>query len=274
VLHDPDNPYRDVIRDYYRYIDQEIGKTLELLTEDTIVLLLSDHGARALDGGFCINEWLIEEGLLALEEYPHQVTPFSGLKVDWSRTKAWGEGGYYARVFFNVAGREPRGVVEPAELDSLRNEVKARLEATVDSHGKPLGTLVFKPEEIYQQVRNIPPDLIVHFGGLAWRSIGGVGYRTVHVRENDTGPDDCNHAQLGAFVLAASNSTMRGNLSGVHLLDLAPTLLQLAGYDIPPSMQGTPMGTEESAPPAEARDDLSEKKEAVRDRLRGLGYIG
>ena len=58
---------------------------------------------------------------------------------------------------------------------------------------------MFRPEEIYREVRNVAPDLIAHFGGLSWRSVGGVGYRAVHVRENDTGPDDCNHARFGAW---------------------------------------------------------------------------
>ena len=64
----PDNPYESVIRDYYVYLDQEIGRTLELLEDDTIVLVVSDHGAQRLEGGFCVNEWLYREGLLALQE--------------------------------------------------------------------------------------------------------------------------------------------------------------------------------------------------------------
>jgi predicted AlkP superfamily phosphohydrolase/phosphomutase len=91
---------------------------------------------------------------------------------------------------------------------------------------------------VYRAVRNVAPDLIVHFGGLAGRSVGGVGYGTVHVRENDTGPDDCNHAQFGSLILAASNIPLRGGLEGARLLDVAPTLLELGGYDVPASMQG------------------------------------
>jgi hypothetical protein len=50
--------------------------------------------------------------------------------------------------------------------------------------------------------------------GLAWRSIGGVGYDGIQVQENDTGPDEGNHAQHGTFVLAASNSPPRGEVEG------------------------------------------------------------
>ena len=64
------NPYQDAIPEYYRLLDEQIGSVLELLDDDTIVLVVSDHGAQRLNGGFAINEWLIREGLLVLNEYP------------------------------------------------------------------------------------------------------------------------------------------------------------------------------------------------------------
>ncbi len=272
VQHDPDSPFKEVVRDYYRYLDGEIGSILELLAEDTVVLIVSDHGARRLDGGFCVNEWLVREGLLVLNSYPETVTPFSKLDVDWSKTKVWSEGGYYARVFFNVKGREPSGTIEPADYEAFRDEIKARFEATTGPDGQPLGTLVFKPEDVYKKIKNVAPDLIVHFGALAWRSIGGVGYPSLHIQENDTGPDDCNHAQHGAFVLASSNNPVRGEVEGAHLLDIAPTLLELGGYDVPETMQGRSLAS--GALAAVGAEGYSESEEdIVRSRLSGLGYI-
>lgn len=270
-LHPGANPFQDTIRDYYLSLDEEIGRLLECLAEDTAVLVLSDHGAQPLLGGFCVNEWLIQQGWLVLRERPAQPTPFANLAVDWDRTRVWSEGGYYARIFLNVKGREPNGVVEPGEYERFRDEVQARLEATLDPQGKPLGTLVFKPEAIFRAVRGVAPDLITHFGGLDWRSVGSVGHGAIHVQENDTGPDDCNHAQFGAFVLAASNCPAAGELTGVKLLDMAPTLLSLGGYDLPDTMQGQPLVL-----PA---GDAGQTAEAVGEdstieRLRGLGYLG
>lgn len=272
VLHEPGNPYQDVIRDYYRTLDHELGEILGLLSEDTAILVVSDHGARPLDGGFCVNEWLIDQGFLVLREYPDRITPFAELDVDWERTRAWSEGGYYARVYLNVEGREPKGSIVRGDYEPLRDELKARFEDTVDDQGRSLGTLVFKPEELYRDIRNIPPDLIVHFGALAWRSIGGVGYRRHHVQENDTGPDDCNHAQFGAFILTASTSSLRGELQGAHLLDMAPTLLEVGGYDIPDSMQGRSLVRGDGS--RREPDALSpDAEELIRRRLSGLGYI-
>ncbi len=269
VRHPVDSPFQDAIRDHYLHLDDEVGRLLEGLDDETVVLVLSDHGARRLDGGFCLNQWLVDEGLLALRSRPDRPTTFAKLDVDWGRTTAWGEGGYYARIYLNVKGREPDGAVDPADYDRVRDDLKARLEATTDADGRPLGTLVFKPEDVYREVRGVAPDLIVHFGGLAWRSVGGVGYSGIHVQEDETGPDDCNHDQHGAFVLAAPGLAIAGEVEGAHLLDMAPTLLELGGYDVPPSMQGTSLGSGRLDP-----GGLSDDEDAlVRSRLGGLGYL-
>ncbi len=186
VQFDPDNPYQDAIPEYYRLLDEQIGIVLELLDDETILLVVSDHGAQRLDGGFAINEWLIREGLLVLNEYPKTLTPFDKLNVNWSKTKVWSEGGYYASVFFNVQGREPQGIVPASEYESFQNEMKGRLEGLPGETGRAMKSMVFKPQEIYRNVRDVAPDLIVYFGELRLRAIGTVGHTTLHVQENDT----------------------------------------------------------------------------------------
>ncbi|MGB9106469.1 MAG: alkaline phosphatase family protein [Terriglobales bacterium] len=239
------NPFEDVIPAYYRWLDEQIGAVLELLDERTVVLVVSDHGAQRLDGGFAVNEWLVREGLLVLDqELPKEPTPLAKIKVNWAKTRVWSEGGYYARVFFNLEGREPRGVIPAARYESFRDEMKQRFEALADANGRPLNSLVFKPQEIYRYVRNVAPDLVVHFGRLYWRSIGSIGHGRLHLEENDTGPDACNHAQFGAFILAAPNCAVRGEYAGARLLDIAPTLFQLAGYAVPEAMQGRALFTQ------------------------------
>jgi len=232
------NPFEDVVREYYVYLDQEIGTILNLLDDDDTVLVASDHGAQRLEGGFCVNEWLNREGLLALHERPDRPAPLKPAQIDWSGTRVWSEGGYYARVFLNVEGREPNGVIPKNGYEAALDDIQARLEALVDDRGQPMGTQVFRPRDIYRRQNGYPPDLIAHFGKLYWRSIGGVGYDELYVQENDTGPDDCNHAQFGAFILSSPRMPVRGRIEGMHLLDVAPTLLDLAGRAVPPAMQG------------------------------------
>jgi predicted AlkP superfamily phosphohydrolase/phosphomutase len=273
IFYESGNPYETVVRDYYRYLDEEIGSLLELLSDDTVVLVVSDHGAQKLDGGFCVNEWLVREKLLALNEYPNKVTAFDALNVDWKQTQVWSEGGYYARVFLNVKGREPEGTIEPADYGRVRTEIKHRLEAITDEDGQNLGNLVYRPEELYRSVRNVAPDLIVLFGGLGWRSIGGVGYPDCYLYENDTGPDGCNHSQFGCFILASPNNPLTGEIQDAHLLDIAPTLLQLGDCDIPASMQGKSLMVKHSLKPATSSSFSSKEEEIIRERLSGLGYI-
>ncbi|MCX5682520.1 MAG: alkaline phosphatase family protein, partial [Planctomycetota bacterium] len=182
---------------------------------------------------------LVRNGWLALQEMPAKPTPLSKCKVDWPRTRAWGEGGYYARIFMNVEGREPQGVVPKKDYEKVRNELKAALEAIPDHHGKPIGTRVLKPEEIYRQTNGVPPDLIVYWGDLNWRSVGQVGMGGIHTFENDTGPDDANHDYHGIFVMYDPAGPGGGRkLEGVNIMDVAPTILRLYGLDPEADVQG------------------------------------
>src|SRR5438270_9534660 len=97
--------YTDVIRTYYHYLDDQIGELVEGLDDETTVFVVSDHGAQSMEGAVCINEWLLREGYLTLKEQPTGITPSSKAAVDWTRTVAWGEGGYYCRLCLNVEGR-------------------------------------------------------------------------------------------------------------------------------------------------------------------------
>ncbi len=237
--HEPDNPFQSAILDYHKHLDRLMGRLLAHADEKTAVLVVSDHGGKRMDGGIRVNEWLRREGLLATLRDPEEAVPLREAGIDWSRTVAWGEGGYYSRIFLNVAGREPEGIVSPEDYERVRGGLAERLAAIPDENGDPLDTRVYLPEQVYEQANGVPPDLIVHFGDLYWRSVGTVGGREgVHTFENDTGPDDANHAQEGLFVLVAPG-VHPGPREGARLLDVAPTVLELMGLDVPASMRGT-----------------------------------
>jgi predicted AlkP superfamily phosphohydrolase/phosphomutase len=235
----PGNPYESAILDYHEHVDELMGRLLAHAGDDTAVLVVSDHGGKRMDGGIRVNEWLRREGFLATLTDPDEAVPLRDAGIDWSGTAAWGEGGYYSRIFLNVAGREPEGTVPAEDYERVRRDLAERLAAIPDENGKPLGTRVHIPEETYEQVNGVAPDLIVHFGDLLWRSVGTVGGdEGIHTFENDTGPDDANHAQDGLFVLVAPG-VAPGEREGAHLLDVAPTALELLGLDVPASMRGS-----------------------------------
>ena len=236
-LYEPGNPYESAILDYYRRLDRRIASLLDHADEETAILVVSDHRAKRMDGGICVNEWLRREGYLVLKEEPSAAARLTPELVDWQRTVAWGEGGYYCRLFLNVAGREPAGVVPASDYERLRHELKQRLEALGDESGRPIGTVAHCPEDLYAVRNGVAPDLLVYFGDLRWRSIGLVGTGQVHVFENDTGPDDANHAFEGLYVLAA-NGVRPGRTEDRDLRDIAPTVLDLLGEPVPAEMQG------------------------------------
>ncbi|MCM8776176.1 MAG: alkaline phosphatase family protein, partial [Candidatus Omnitrophica bacterium] len=160
----PKNPYESAIYEYYKFLDGQIGDFLDLLDKHTIVLVVSDHGARPMLGGFCINEWLIQEGYLRLLEYPTQRLDFQDLAVDWPHTKAWGEGGYVSRIFLNVRGREPMGSIAEDRYEAVRTELVERLESVLDPKGHRMGNRVYRPEDLYPVRNGNPPDLMCYFG--------------------------------------------------------------------------------------------------------------
>jgi predicted AlkP superfamily phosphohydrolase/phosphomutase len=242
--HVPGSPYQHAIREYYRAVDARLGELLALLDDDTAVLVVSDHGARRMDGGICINEWLWRNGYLVFrDDVPEdRLVPFEKLEVDWSRTRAWGTGGYYGRVFLNVAGREPAGSIPPAQVAAVRDEIAARLEALPGPDGRPLGTRCYRPEAIYRQVRNVAPDLLVYFGDLYWRAVGSLGHGGIYTFENDTGPDDANHAPQGIFIYYDPRQRLGGRrLTGLQLMDVAPLVLEYFGLPLPAGLQGRPV---------------------------------
>ncbi|MBV8695834.1 MAG: hypothetical protein JO183_10165, partial [Ktedonobacteraceae bacterium] len=95
------------------------------------------------------------------------------------------------------------------------------------------------PQQLYRSVRGIPPDLIVYFGDLAWRSVGTVGGNELYTAENDTGPDDANHAQYGMFIFHDPHHPGNGKwLEGAQIYDVLPTLLQRYGIEAPKGVRG------------------------------------
>lgn len=236
--YDPAGSWKDLGREYYGRLDQNIGRLLERTDEGTSVVVVSDHGARAMHGGFCINEWLIRNGYLSLLDAPNEASPLDHARIDWSRTRAWAEGGYYARVFLNVAGREPEGIVAPEQIRSLRAQLRQELENLTDDDGNAIAASVRVPEDAYREARGLPPDLMVYFDDLRLRAFGSVGTGRLRVAENDTGPDGCNHDWNGIFIMSGGATLARGYVDGAEIYDIAPTILGAFGIARPPELFG------------------------------------
>jgi predicted AlkP superfamily phosphohydrolase/phosphomutase len=239
--YEPGNKFETAFQEYYRFLDKEVGSVLEALPDDAVTIVMSDHGARPMVGGVCFNDWLAREGYLTLSEPVTQPTAIAQAPIDWNRTAAWGDGGYYGRLFLNVKGREPQGIVDPSDYERTREELAANLEAMPGPDGISLRTKVFKPEDVYTEVQGVAPDLIVYFGDLEWRSVGTVAAATVDevfTYENDTGPDGANHDRAGVFAMAGAPGQPTGEQQGLRLVDVGPTILKMYGIDTPEGTEG------------------------------------
>lgn len=246
-LYPGENKYENVAEEYYKYLDRRVGRILDMIPKNTTVMTVSDHGAKRMKGCFCVNEWLIKEGLLRLNKYPEEQKRFSDLDVDWKNTKAWGWGGYYARIFINKKEREPQGTVSETEYEDFRNKLIAKINNIKGPNEEEWDTIVHKPEEFYDDPQGEYPDLMVYFDDLYYRSAGSVGEDRLFLSENDTGPDDAVHDWNGVFIMYDKDSDIGGRTSDLgqyDILDVAPTVLDKFNLKPDKNYKGTVIGKE------------------------------
>ncbi len=214
--HEPGNKYEDVIPEYYKLVDKLLGSLLEKIPRDTLVFIVSDHGAKAMKGAYAINQWLIENEYLVLKRKPEK--PGEDLKpntIDWEKTRVWAWGGYYSRFFINIRGREPRGTVDPEDVPGLIEELKKGLSKLGGPAGEKWDNKAYTPAEIYPEVKGDPPDLMVYLDDLSWRPVGTIGWPSPYLEENDKGPDDAMHDWIGVFTIYDPEGTIEAGDKGV-----------------------------------------------------------
>ena len=236
----PGNEFETAFQDYYRFLDREVGSLLEVLPEDAITIVMSDHGARPMMGGLCFNDWLMQEGYLAMTETRHRPDADQG-RAD--RLEPHDRVGRRRLLRALLPEREgPRAAgrrSSPSQYEAVRDELIAKLEAAPGPDGEPLGTKVLKPQDVYPEVRGVAPDLIVYFGDLEWRSMGSVGNPSLYTYENDTGPDGANHDRDGHLRHEGPARVSRmGRVDGMNLVDVGPTILKLYGIEAPEGAVG------------------------------------
>jgi predicted AlkP superfamily phosphohydrolase/phosphomutase len=216
-LYEDGTPFSSALEDYYRLLDERLGELLDACGRDTAVAVVSDHGAKGMKGAFCINQWLAEHGYLSLRGDVEPGCRLEDAPVDWSQTRAWGWGGYYARVFLNLAGREPEGIIPPDRLDAELEALAEDIRGIRGPDGEEWATLVVRPQDVYAHAEGDVPDLMVFFDDLSWRAAGTLGYPSAYLEENDTGPDDAVHDWRGMCILYHPHEDMKKRIGSKHL---------------------------------------------------------
>ena len=74
---DPDHAWRTdqedkewIVREYFQKVDESIGQLLHHADEETLIIILSDHGMGRANNFIVLNNWLLDTGLLRLKRDP------------------------------------------------------------------------------------------------------------------------------------------------------------------------------------------------------------
>ncbi len=211
--YEDDGEYREEFLEFYATVDEYIGDLRDRLADDVTLVVASDHGFTSLDYEVHFNTWLEENGWLSYEDEDHEDLVDI---ADETRAYSFIPG----RFYLNLEGREPRGTVPESEYESVRDELKAELEALEGPNGRPVVDAVYTTEEAFDGDHDdIAPDLVaVPNYGFDLKS-GFKGHEAVF----DTGPRNGMHTFDQATLLVDDPEvTIPGD---TDLLDIAPTLL-------------------------------------------------
>jgi predicted AlkP superfamily phosphohydrolase/phosphomutase len=310
------DPLREgLVKRCFAEADTAIGTLLDYAKNaEAAVLIVSDHGHGSLEGKVQPNLLLQRWGYLALRSSVSQkwtrarflwdrlrgrtrrfVRPgdvLHDLAVDFSGTRACVmHAGMAGFVYINLRGRQPAGIVEPAEYEVLRDELRDRFLAchTVTPQGRtaPLFTAAHKPEELYGCPREeqpwMPDLMLIPFESLAVvRKIRGRS----PVRWLSYAKLEGTHRSEGVLAAVGPGVAKQQQLSA-NIADCAPTILAMLGLPVPRDMQGRVIAELFDHPPAigfesapmppratERPDVYTERElQAVTTRLSELGYL-
>jgi len=216
--------------------------------------------------------------------------------IEWSRTLAYAEElDYHPSVWLNLRGREPEGVVDPAAYRATRGRVAAALVGWCDEAGRPVVERVWRREELYAgPFVGRAPDLVLElalvdgYSPSCLRSVGpGPALRRLAPAEHGGGKGrgmNGAHRRDGLFILAGAGVRRAGELGPADIVDVAPTVLALAGEPVPAGLDGRPIAAALDAEPRSAPDPLADTAPALRPfdddetrdleaRLAALGYL-
>ncbi|AQT68363.1 Type I phosphodiesterase / nucleotide pyrophosphatase [Anaerohalosphaera lusitana] len=200
---------------------------------DATVITMSDHGFANFKRQFNLNSWLRENGYLG----PSDVK--SVMEADWKSSRAYGLG--INGLYVNTKGREKYGIVEPGEeKDRLLDELITKLEAIRDVNGQQVIRKVTRTDKEYKgDAMKYAPDLIVGYARgyrASWDTcLGNCGKDVLSDNTSAWGADHCADASEVPGVVFC-NRPIKPDLAS--LVDIAPTVLQEFGLDVPGSMEG------------------------------------
>jgi len=227
------------ILEAYQRADQVVGQVLARLddADDTVLLVLSDHGFCDFRRGVDLNAWLRERG------YLHTLEPEAGgdwlSAVDWSRTRAYAMG--LSGIYLNQAGREAQGVVAPADAPALRRELSEALSGLCDPEsGEVAVRQVWDARQRFSgPYTEAGPDLFMGYSRgyrVSWSCARGAVGQAVFTANDRRWSGD--HSVDPSLVPGALWSSRPLAAAEPHITEMAPSILGLFGLPAPAHMRG------------------------------------
>ena len=229
--------HRYAIRDLYARMDDLVGRVMERVDDDTLLVVMSDHGCKSFQRGVNLNSWLHQNGYLTLKSEPTGAEWFHG--VDWSQTKAYAVG--LGGIYLNLEGRESQGIVKPSEAQAVKQGIREGLTRLYDeARAAHAIKAVYDTQEMYDgPYVEDAPDLIVgaHVGyRVSWTcATGAVAADIFEDNVKSWSGDHCINPDDIPGVLFTSRPIEEDNPS---IMDVGPTILDLFGVPAPAYCDG------------------------------------
>jgi predicted AlkP superfamily phosphohydrolase/phosphomutase len=229
------------IEEMYKACDRVVGEVLERVDENTLLIVLSDHGMGTFRRSFDTNTWLVQQGLLTLKGSAKPGLDVDFGQVDWSKSSAYcmGLGG----IYLNLRGRESAGIVAPgAEAERVSNAIMSGLPQAIDAKTQLHAIDSVSPRSaIYSgPFAAESPDLLVNFNPgfrVSWQST--VGHFAGELFEDNmrcwSGDHIFNPAAMPGILLM--NKPIAS--ADPHIMDLAPTILKFLNVRPSTALEGT-----------------------------------
>jgi len=219
--------------------------------------------------------------------------PLEEVSVDWSNTKAYSLGaGNAGRIYINVKGREPQGIIEPGkEYGKFRKHIIEELRNLTDPEtGKRVDVEVFKKEEIYHgEYFDQAPDIIFFLNGERTGIDWTFGHDSFFTNDLSTKHDNADHRMNGVLIMMGPGIKRAKTISRAEIIDLAPTILYMMGLHIPSDLDGKVLtdaftSSHLRSNPIKYKKAMGKaarlkyewsraEEERIKERLKTLGYI-
>jgi predicted AlkP superfamily phosphohydrolase/phosphomutase len=151
---DKQHKYHDIFLEHFRRIDEAVGEILGKISDDDLVVMLSDHGFGRLEKDVFISYVLAEEGILRFKQDQEL-----SLENICFGTKAFVLDP--ARIYINYKGKYPFGTVEPDEAEEVLSQLEEIFRA-LEVDGKKVVRDIYRKSQVYQgPYTGEGPDLIL-----------------------------------------------------------------------------------------------------------------